>query len=332
MNSSNQTPAACEVDAFIAGWKTGALAVEVLTSALGVVGSGLSLWCLMNCRRIQGGMKLQLFLFFSLLLLTNSVAMPGAAVAELWAVQCRQASAVVSFGLIAFYTIAATMERNAFALMAGYRLVAVCWPHKYKMLSLRLVVALLNGFVLGGVVILWLVVFAEQDLDDLDVNNPSGYKMGRELYIAILFTPMVAALIAYVTVIVVITFRKQFAGELERGRPSMREQVSFAVGILIITNLLLDLPHMVVHLMGIPSRALSFILIHVIYRLHLALDPFIFIGANLHYRRKVLLLAIPRCSLPKASTTGASSIGKTTAGSVARPASTHTVYDAGSPV
>lgn len=47
--------------------------------------------------------------------------MPGAAVAELWAVQCRQVSAAVQMALVGFYTIVATMERNAFALMAAYR-------------------------------------------------------------------------------------------------------------------------------------------------------------------------------------------------------------------
>lgn len=90
-------------------------------SCLSFLGSGLSLWCLLSCKRIQEGMKLQLFLFFSLLFLTNLVAMPGAAVAELWAVQCRQVSAAVQMALVGFYTIVATMERNAFALMAAYR-------------------------------------------------------------------------------------------------------------------------------------------------------------------------------------------------------------------
>lgn len=290
------------------------------------------MWCLLSCKRIQEGMKLQLFLFFSLLFLTNLVAMPGAAVAELWAVQCRQVSAAAQMALVGFYTIVATMERNAFALMAAYRWVAVCWPHKYKILSLRVVVALLNGFVLGGDVILWLTVFLEQDLDTIDVSNPSVYKMGRELYFGILLTPMISALVAYVAVIVVITYRKQFVGVQEGGRPSMREQVSFAVGILIVTNLLLDLPHIIVHLLGIPSWDLSFILIHVIYRLHFAFDPFIFIGANLHYRRKVLLLAFPRCSLLRTSTSGVSNVSRTSAGVVASPASRHTFDDAGSPV
>ncbi|XP_042875810.1 uncharacterized protein LOC122255648 [Penaeus japonicus] len=319
METSNPTPGACNVDAFLVRWKAGALGVEIATCIVGSVGSGLSLWCLVSCKRIKSGMKLQLCLFFSLLFLINLVAMPGAAVAELLAVQCHQFTPTVHLGQVALYTIAATMERNACALLAVYRFAAVCWPHKYQVLSHQLVVAVLNGIVLGGVMLLWLVVFLKQDLDELDVNNPSLYDMGRELYFGILLTPMVVAFVAYVAMISVITYRKHSMGEQERERPSMREQVYFAVGVLIVINLLLDGPHIILHLMGIPSKDLAFIVIHVVYRLHFALDPIIFIGLNAQYRRKVLLLALPGCSLPVASNTGESSIRRIPAGGVARP-------------
>ncbi|XP_042857954.1 uncharacterized protein LOC122244181, partial [Penaeus japonicus] len=162
MNSTDQTTGACEVDASIARWKAGALAVEITTSVIGSTGSGLSLWCLVSCKRIKSGMKLQLCLFFSLLFFLNLVAMPGAAVAELLAVQCHQFTPTVHLGQVALYTIAATMERNAFALLAVYRFAAVCWPHKYQVLSQPLVVGVLNGVVLGGVALVTLVVFVKQ--------------------------------------------------------------------------------------------------------------------------------------------------------------------------
>lgn len=82
-------------------------------------------------------------------------------------------------------------------------------------------------------------------------------------------------------------------------RPSCNDQVNLAVGALILTNLLLDGPHIIVHILAIPSKDLAFILIHVVYRLHIALDPFIFIGLNLHYRRKILrrgLACCPACA------------------------------------
>lgn len=67
-----------------------------------------------------------------------------------------------------------------------------------------------------------------------------------------------------------------------------RDQVVKSVSILILMNLLLDVPHVANHLTKASSTDLSYILIHVIYRLHFALDPFIFVGLNAHFRQQVL--------------------------------------------
>lgn len=110
--------------------------------------------------------------------------------------------------------------------------------------------------------------------------------------------------------------RRQKAEQSSGMRSTWNEQVNFAVGVLILTNLLLDVPHITVHLLDESSKDLSFILIHVVYRLHLALDPFIFIGLNSHYRRKILRRVVSCC--PGCANFASGALGTTTAESSSR--------------
>lgn len=66
------------------------------------------------------------------------------------------------------------------------------------------------------------------------------------------------------------------------------DQIAKSVSILIFTNLLLDVPHLTVHLTYASSRDVSFILVHMIYRLRFVFDPFLFVWLNKRYRQKVL--------------------------------------------
>ncbi|XP_037799592.1 uncharacterized protein LOC119594612 [Penaeus monodon] len=162
-----------------------------------------------------------------------------------------------------------------------YRMIAVCFPLKYKQWSKWPLVLGIEVSICLSVVLLWVVAIFTQDLDTVEVNDPSSYTMGRVLFYLFLLVPIIITVVAYVTMIAFMRFK----GSL---RTSHRKQVSFGLGILILTNLLLDVPHIAMHLSGVDSKSLPFILIHVIYRLHYALDPFIFVGLNAPYRQRVL--------------------------------------------
>ncbi|XP_047469937.1 uncharacterized protein LOC125025771 isoform X1 [Penaeus chinensis] len=306
----------CTTDISNRGWFTTALVIQLSTCFFGVIGSSLSLWCLLTCKCIQTGMKIQLGLFFAVLLLLCAVAMPGAVVVEYQSWLCYEEAPNLRIAFVGLYTIAVALERNIFAGIAVYRLVAVCFPQKYKVLTRWTVVTVVETLICAGVLALWIPIFLNQDVQAVDLNNPSSYSMGLVLYYLVFLFPIFVCVFAYAILIVVMMVRRHKAKESSGLRPSYNDQVNVAVGALILTNLLLDGPHIIVHILGISSRALAFILIHVVYRLHLALDSFIFIGLNLHYRRKVLRRALTCC--PVCANLVGSTLATTTAESSSR--------------
>ncbi|XP_063587610.1 uncharacterized protein LOC134764866 isoform X2 [Penaeus indicus] len=265
----------CTIDSSNRGWFTTSLVIQLTTCFYGVIGTSLSLWCLLTCKRIQTGMKIQLGLFFAVLLLLSAMAMPGAVVVEYRSWLCYEEAPTLRIAFVGLYTIAVALERNIFAGIAVYRLVAVCFPQKYKVLTRWKVVTVVETLICLGVLVLWIPIFLKQMM-----------------------------------------VRRYKAKESSGLRPSYNDQVNVAVGAVILTNLLLDGPHIIVHILGIPSTDLAFILIHVVYRLHTALDPFIFIGLNLHYRRQVLRRAVTCC--PVCANLVSSNLATTTAESSSR--------------
>lgn len=94
------------------------------------------------------------------------------------------------------------------------------------------------------------------------------------------------------------------------------DQISLSLCVLILMNLLLDVPHITMHLMGVNWTEPSFVIVHAIYRLHFALDPVVFVGLNQRYRQKALQRAfslVPGRRLPSASMAVSRSLERITA-------------------
>lgn len=72
----------------------------------------------------------------------------------------------------------------------------------------------------------------------------------------------------------------------KRKEGTVNDHVSFTVTVVLLTHLLVDGPHITVHPM--PNQPLASIITHMIFYLHLVLDPLILVGLNVHYRRKLL--------------------------------------------
>lgn len=67
-----------------------------------------------------------------------------------------------------------------------------------------------------------------------------------------------------------------------------QDHIAMSVSILILMNILLDVPHLAVHLLGVHSEDVSFTVVHMIYHLRFVFDSFLFVGLNVNYRQKVI--------------------------------------------
>nr|XP_053656275.1 uncharacterized protein LOC128705054 [Cherax quadricarinatus] len=78
-----------------------------------------------------------------------------------------------------------------------------------------------------------------------------------------------------------------------------QDHVIVTINVVVLTNLLLDGPHMMVHLVA--KRGIPSFIIHMVFYLHLVIDPVVFVGLNKHYQ-KALLCCLHTCLLSTFST------------------------------
>ncbi|XP_042884796.1 uncharacterized protein LOC122261318 [Penaeus japonicus] len=282
------TPEVIGQNSLHAWWMTVAFVAQLITCAFGVVGSVVSLFCL-RISKMHTGMVLQFGLFFSLFFVICFVVIPAAVVDEYYTLLGWQEKNNVVF--VALHTTFGNLERNVFGLIATYRMVAVCFPLKFDLLSRTAVVLVLELCLCLGILALWLPVFVgpyAQDFATIDVGNASSYKMGFELYCITLFMPIVVTTSAYSIMIVFRMWKRRAAtsGEGATARKSL-DYVTFSVGTVIVCNFLLDVPHIILHFCRANSTDRSFVIVHVFYRLHFALDPLFFVVFNRHFREAV---------------------------------------------
>ncbi|ROT65500.1 hypothetical protein C7M84_016531 [Penaeus vannamei] len=280
------TSVSCFIKESVWRWKEIALGFELTTCLFAVVGCVISLCCLKTSGKIELVMKIQFTFIFAGTIVTCLVALPGHVILEYLKFRCLPVNGKLLKTFLALYTISAFIERNAFAVLAIFRFWAVCFPFKYKQFTrwTAVVGAEVALFVL--ITLLWLIDFITRGYSIQEMTNPSKDGMGQILYYSLLLVPQAVTAMAYSAVVSCMLYRK-FCVTQRQGADD-RDQVVKSVSILILMNLLLDVPHVANHLTKASSTDLSYILIHVIYRLHFALDPFIFVGLNAHFRQQVL--------------------------------------------
>ncbi|XP_047469362.1 uncharacterized protein LOC125025411 [Penaeus chinensis] len=231
-------------------------------------------------------MKIQMSLIFTASFVVCLVAMPGHIITNYWTIICWQINDGTVLAFVIFYSVSVNIVRNYYTLLAIYRFLAVCFPIRYKQFSRWTVV---TGAVVSAtvcVVLSWSTLFIIQDYSSVDLNNPSSYYMGRIQYCLLLVIPFAATVIAYFAMVLFMLYKKFFMTQPQGlHRP---DQIAKSVSILILMNLLLDVPHLTVHLTYTSSKAVSFIVVHMIYRLRFVFDPFLFVWLNVRYRQRVL--------------------------------------------
>ncbi|XP_047481137.1 uncharacterized protein LOC125033566 isoform X1 [Penaeus chinensis] len=279
LNCTNRT--VCNL---AAQWKAYSLAFEMLVCACGVLGSIVCLWCLKTCDKTQAGTKIQLCSLFAANAFLCSLALPGAAVLELLFLQARRAEPATELAFVALYYIAACIDQMTLAVIAVYRLIAVCFPLKYKLWSRStVVVAVEVALTLPAVLTLTLAfLFLKYEIID-----PSKSTAGKALYVVFYLVPIIIILTAYCIMVSIMGFRRCARQGAEARNPGW-DQISLSLCVLILMNLLLDVPHVTMHLMDVSWTEPSFVIVHAVYRLHFALDPVVFVGLNQRFRQRAL--------------------------------------------
>ncbi|XP_069985381.1 olfactory receptor 52N4-like isoform X2 [Penaeus vannamei] len=181
-------------------WWSAAFASQLVICVLGAVGSALSIFSVKLSKKMHEGMALQFNLFFFTFLIICVVILPTSLVDEYYTLNGWQEKHTGLY--VALQTVFGSFERNVFGLIAVYRLMAMCFPIWFKLLSRPAVVLAVDLLLFLGVVALWLFVFLTET-DQTDVGNPSTSDRGFAMYCFTLFMPIVVTISAYSTMLVI---------------------------------------------------------------------------------------------------------------------------------
>ncbi|XP_069984512.1 uncharacterized protein [Penaeus vannamei] len=223
--------------------------------------------------------------------------MPGTAVLELLFLRNRRVERAAEVVFVVLYSMTACVDQLALAVIAVYRLTAVYFPLKYKLWSRPTVVVAVEVAVTVPAVLALTLAFL---FLDFDMGVPTDNAFGKILYGVLYLLPITIIVTAYGTMVSIVGFRR--CGKRgDEARVLSWDQISLTICVLILMNLLLDFPHVTMHLMEVSWKEPSFVIVHAIYRLHFALDPFVFVGLNPRFRQKALQRAfslVPGRCLP----------------------------------
>ncbi|XP_063587625.1 uncharacterized protein LOC134764879 [Penaeus indicus] len=264
-------------------WWTAAIVVQLITCFFGVAGSVLSIYCVRLSKKMHKGMALQFYLLFITFFIICLIILPTSVVDEYYTLIGWQDKQITFY--VALITIFESFERNVIGLIVVYRLMVVYFPVPFKMLSRPVVVLTVELVLFLGILALWIIVFLTENYDQGDVWNPIRNGRGFAMYCFTLFVPIAVTTSSYVIMLVVRTLKRRAAFEGEG--PASLDSVSFAVGITILANILLDALYFIIHFCVTRSTDLSFVIVRMIYRLHFALDPFCFVIFNRFYRKEI---------------------------------------------
>ncbi|KAK7079175.1 hypothetical protein SK128_001479 [Halocaridina rubra] len=309
----------CTVNENLSGWIFAALGEEIALCVVGAASNLIAVWCLIECQRTGRAIKLQMLCIFSLLLGICIATLPIVSFFYYSRSFCLEdyVSEEVKF----FFSILNSMllqgERLNFSAMAIFRLIAVCRPNNYQKMVTTRVVKLLQLGIFLYIVPPWIVVGVMQKFE---ISHESGSVMrlnvkDHDSNMFILLTalyglnyclPFFITFVAYSTMMIYIAKQNRTVKLRTRiSSANTMDHVASTIRIVILTNLLLDAPHIVVHLLQ--DVELASIITHMVFFCHIVLDPIIFVTMNQNYRQilgKKILKCIPsQCIFHSSSST-----------------------------
>ncbi|XP_042241267.1 C-C chemokine receptor type 8-like [Homarus americanus] len=271
-------------------------ALKCIISFFGTLGNATSLWCLVQCRKTNPAVRIHLVFVFSVLLGICLITLPGVTFINYISAFCKVES--VPQGLRIFFSISNSVllqiDRINFTAIAGFKMIAVFSPHRYQSVT-KLMVVVLEVFICTYALLPWLFgIF--QDFQYATYNGrfmavDFGHRnstLNNVIYIwygVNYCLPFLLTLVAYLLMTASMIHQKQNLGMCAVSASTM-DHVTYTLRVVLLTNLVLDGPHVIVH--QLQEQRLASIITHMIFYLHLLIDPLVFVGLNLHYRRLLL--------------------------------------------
>ncbi|XP_066976563.1 uncharacterized protein [Macrobrachium rosenbergii] len=277
-------------------------AQNFLLQVLGAIVNALSLWCLWKCRRTGNAIKLQLALVFILLLLLATVILPGEGWINYLDFYCRgekiRDSTTIFFLLASGFIL--QLERMNISSVAIYRFIAVKFPQLYKRMTQVKVVAALEVIIFIYISIPYLMGFTQpmavarfedgNQYVKFGQRNSTVAKVVYRMYAYNFLIPFLITLTAYSMMAVIILYQKFKTKTLGK-----TDHVTFTIQLIILIDLVLDAPHAIAHFTR--AKRFNMTIVHMVFHMHLLIDPLIFLFLNPHNRQIVLETA--RGSLPQ---------------------------------
>ncbi|XP_053646230.2 uncharacterized protein [Cherax quadricarinatus] len=278
------------------GWVTAATYHKCVIGFLGTIGNSISLWCLVQSASTNKATKFHMIFVFSVLLAICLVTLPSVSVINYISAFCKsrwfREELFISISISSSFLL--QLERINFTAIAIFRCVAVWRPYMFHKLSTVTCVLVMEGVLCLYAFLPWIlglclgydrITYSGKYSSVRFGENSVLHKMVFTWYSVNYCLTFMATLFAYLFMIATIILQEKKLSVDQRSATTM-DHVYFSIHVVILTNLVLDGPHVIVHLLS--NQRLASIITHMIFFLHLIIDPMVFVGFNLHYRRAVL--------------------------------------------
>ncbi|XP_064112634.1 uncharacterized protein LOC135219635 [Macrobrachium nipponense] len=287
----------CTVKEDISGWVIAAVWEQFVVCFIGAICNAVSIWCLLRCQRTGKAVKLQLICIFGLQTAISLVTLPFVTYLYYADFFCLENGVPkqVQFLFSILNSILLQGERLNFMALAVFRAVAVIYPNKYRKLAITKIVVSIQLGILLCIVPPWIILGIIKGFDfssssgsviRLQFRNGSSFHFVRALYGIYYCLPFVVTVVACTFMMIALIRQRQHAKALSKKRQENMDQVASTIRVVLLTNVLLDGPHVVFHL--VEDLELATVITHMAFFLHLVLDPAIFVCMNRNYREEIL--------------------------------------------
>ncbi|KAG0730424.1 hypothetical protein GWK47_028288 [Chionoecetes opilio] len=287
----------CTVDENLASWVMSAVINLGFVSVLGSIGNVYCVCCLYQCKRTKPAIRFQLMCVFSYMLACCLITQPIVSFIYYTSAFCLYPIGPrVKFLFSTLNSIVLQLERASLATVAVFRMVAVCWPQRQTQwsrmkvvvpLQVGLVLYTVCGWLIYGALTGFMLLHGDGSVMHMNVFNAGSsiVKLNTAVYVLYYAVPFLVTLVA--SVIIIVRLRRQ-EQVMASGSDPFVTKVVRSTSLVILVNLVMDCPHLVMHLLqdvNIPS-----VIIHMIFFHHLTINPVIFVATNSVYRQDALAL------------------------------------------
>lgn len=254
----------------------------------GAICNVVALWCVFTCTKTRPGVKILLCSMLATTLIMCLTTMPLGIEIVLSELLCdpTRMSIDVLIGLTLLYTIMVQMELFYIAALALLRAIAVWCPQRHTV-EVRVSVAIVVSICIYSIATT-LGVLTPFRLDL--ITDPLTMVAVRVIYCFLhSLLPVLFTLACYLSMMIAVRRNKRRLASSQHNTKCGRviDQATRAMLAVFVSNVLLSLPHSIYHVFR-PESFTLYLIIHVIFFLHIVVDPFVYVWFNLDHRQRVL--------------------------------------------